>query len=94
MSTVKNGSNYTVFGFMRDELGLSGERLVAYAVVHTFTTWQGALIGNIELLEDWLECDMAHALEVLNSLHDDDLIDICTIGDRIAFVANFTRKDF
>ena len=94
MSRVKNGSNYTVYGFMRDDLGLKGERLTVYAVIHNFYMWQGAFIGNFELIADWLGCDESHAVEVLKSLCEDGLVNVQEIGERLAFLPTKTRNDY
>lgn len=94
MSKVKNTSSYTVYGFMRDFLHLDGDRLVAYSIIHGFTTWQGAFFPNIELICDWLVCDERHAIEVIGSLVDDDLVEVHKMGKRVAYVAKLTREDF
>jgi hypothetical protein len=94
MSKVRSTSAYEVYGFMRDDLHLSGERLVAYAVIHQFTVWQGAFMPNYELIADWLECNNGHAIEVVNSLVLDGICEQHNIGKRIAFTAVKTREDY
>lgn len=94
MSKVRNTSSYTVYGFMRDMMHLEGERLVAYSIIHGFTTWQGAFFPNIELVCDWLNCDEAHAMSVVESLVDDGFVEVHKMGKRVAFVAKLTREDF
>ena len=94
MSKVKSTSCYEVYGFMRDDLKLSGEWLVAYAVIHQFTVWQGAFLSNVELIADWLGCDNGHALDVVNDLVIDGLVEQHNIGKRLAFTAVKTRDDY
>lgn len=94
MSKVRNTSSCTVYGFMRDTMHLEGERLVAYSIIHGFTTWQGAFFPNIELICDWLGCDEGHAMSVVESLVDDEFVEVHKMGKRVAFVARLTREDF
>lgn len=94
MSRVKSGSHYTIYGFMRDDLGLIGDKLVVFAVVHEFTLWQGAFINNFELIADWLECGEDHVVDVLKELCEDGLVSLNCIGDKFVFMAKVTKNDY
>ena len=69
-------NNYIVIqGWMRNELGLKGNELLAYALVHGFSqdgdSW---FSGSAKYVADWLGIDRRNALEVLKRLTQKGLI--------------------
>lgn len=72
---MKNENFITIQGWMRNELGLKGNELLAYALVHGFSqdgdSW---FSGSAKYVADWLGIDRRNALEVLKRLTQKGLI--------------------
>lgn len=75
MSAV-NGNNFvTIQGWMRTNLNLKGNELLAYAVIYGFSQTDGAkFTGSRKYLAEWCGCSMATIDRTLNSLVDKGLV--------------------
>lgn len=85
---------FTVYGFMKNELHLEGEELVAYAIIHQFTLWSGAFNENFELIADWLDCDTGHVIDVINDLVvEHQIVTAHPINGHVMLVAEVTKDN-
>lgn len=54
-NSISNKNYYVVQGWMRTELGLSGNALMLYAIIYGFSqTTNTAFTGSVDYLCDWL----------------------------------------
>lgn len=75
MSAVNSNNFVTIQGWMRTNLNLKGNELLAYAVIYGFSQTDGAkFTGSRKYLAEWCGCSMATIDRTLNSLVDKGLI--------------------
>ena len=66
---INPNSYYTVQGWMRSELGLSGNALTVYAIIYGFSQdGSSAYSGSAAYLADWIGCSKRTILSVLADL--------------------------
>lgn len=72
---IKDTNFVTIQGWMRTQLNLKGNELLAYAVIYGFSQTDGAkFTGSRKYLAEWCGCSMATIDRTLNSLVDKGLI--------------------
>lgn len=66
---MKNGNFYTVTGWMVNELGLSGNELVCYAIIYGFSQdGESMFMGSLKYLAEWMNVSKNTAINSLKSL--------------------------
>ena len=72
---MKNENYYTVQGWMVNELHLSGNELICYAIIYGFCQDQEIEFnGKATYVADWIGCTREYALKILKNLTDKGLI--------------------
>lgn len=75
MAKIKNENFIAIQGFMVKELGLSGNELIAYALVYGFSQDdESEFKGSLNYVAEWLNCSRTTAFNLLNKLADDGFI--------------------
>lgn len=75
MAKIKNENFIAIQGFMVKELGLTGNELIAYALVYGFSQDdESEFKGNLNYVAEWLNCSRTTAFNLLNKLADDGFI--------------------
>ena len=73
--SVRDDNFIVLQGWMRAELGLRGNELMAYALVYGFSQTTGqSFTGSIQYVADWLGCSESTARRALRSLVDRGLL--------------------
>lgn len=73
---MKNENFITIQGWMRKELGLSGNELLAYALVYGFSQdGESTFRGSLSYVADWLGCSKQTAITTLRKLVEKGLIE-------------------
>ena len=69
------GANFVVIqGWMKTGLGLKGNELLAYALIHGFCQMQNGAALSISYISEWLGTTYRSTVNTLNSLKEKDLI--------------------
>ena len=69
---------YTVQGWMVSELHLTGNELLAYAVIYGFSQdGASAFRGTLAYIAEWLGCSKSSAHRTLKRLTERGLIEVC-----------------
>lgn len=86
--TVKEGNYIVIQAFMRNELNLKGNELLAYAVIYGFTqNGEDWFTGSRSYLSDWLGVSKKTVTNVLQSLTENGLIERReTVRNEVTFV--------
>jgi DNA-binding MarR family transcriptional regulator len=72
---MRDNNFYTVHGWMINNLKLSGNELICYAVIYGFSQDQGSyFMGSLTYLKGWMNVSVPTVLKVLNSLVEKKLI--------------------
>lgn len=72
---MENENYITIQGFMRNELGLSGNDLIVYAIIYGFSqNGQGEFTGSAQYLADWCGATRQGIYKNLNRLIEQGLI--------------------
>lgn len=75
MADIKNDNYIAIQGFMVKELGLTGNELIAYALVYGFSQdGESKFKGSLNYVAEWLNCSKTTAFNLLNKLADDGFI--------------------
>lgn len=75
MAKIKNENFIAIQGFMVKELGLSGNELIAYALIYGFSQDnESEFKGSLNYVAEWLNCSRTTAFNLLNKLADDGFI--------------------
>lgn len=75
MAKIKNENFIAIQGFMVKELGLSGNELIAYALIYGFSQDnESEFKGSLNYVAEWLNCSKTTAFNLLNKLADDGFI--------------------
>lgn len=75
MAKIKNENFIAIQGFMVKELGLTGNELIAYALVYGFSQDdESEFKGSLNYVVEWLNCSRTTAFNLLNKLADDGFI--------------------
>lgn len=75
MAKIKNENFIAIQGFMVKELGLSGNELIAYALIYGFSQDnESEFKGSLIYVAEWLNCSKTTAFNLLNKLADDGFI--------------------
>ena len=75
MTKIKNENFIAIHGFMVKELGLTGNELIAYALVYGFSQDdESEFKGSLNYVAEWLNCSRTTAFNLLNKLADDGFI--------------------
>lgn len=75
MAKIKNENFIAIQGFMVKELGLSGNELIAYALIYGFSQdSESEFKGGLNYVAEWLNCSKTTAFNLLNKLADDGFI--------------------
>ena len=75
MAKIKNENFIAIQGFMVKELGLTGNELIAYALVYGFSQDdESEFKGSLNYVAEWLNCPRTTAFNLLNKLADDGFI--------------------
>lgn len=75
MAKIKNENFIAIQGFMVKELGLTGNELIAYALVYGFSQDdESEFKGSLGYVAEWLNCSRTTAFNLLNKLADDGFI--------------------
>lgn len=75
MAKIKNENFIAIQGFMVKELGLTGNELIAYALVYGFSQDdESKFKGSLNYVAEWLNCSRTTAFNLLNKLADDGFI--------------------
>lgn len=76
MAEIKNENYITIQAFMTKDLELSGNELVAYALIYGFSQdGESCFKGSLSYVSEWLNCSRATACSVLNKLADDGFLE-------------------
>lgn len=76
MSKVKNEHYITIMEFMVRDLELSGNELIAYALIYGFSQdGESYFKGSLSYVAKWLNCSKATACTILNKLSDDGFLE-------------------
>ena len=76
MAKIKNENFIAIQGFMVKELGLSGNELIAYALIYGFSQDnESEFKGSLNYVAEWLNCSKTTAFNLLNKLADDGFVD-------------------
>lgn len=75
MAKIKNENFIAIQGFMVKELELTGNELIAYALVYGFSQdGESKFKGSLNYVAEWLNCSKTTAFNLLNKLADDGFI--------------------
>lgn len=75
MAKIKNENFIAIQGFMVKELGLTGNELIAYALIYGFSQDnESEFKGSLNYVAEWLNCSKTTAFNLLNKLADDGFI--------------------
>lgn len=75
MAKIKNENFIAIQGFMVKELGLSGNELIAYALIYGFSQDnESEFKGSLNYVAEWLNCSKTTAFNLLSKLADDGFI--------------------
>lgn len=75
MAKIKNENFIAIQGFMVKELGLTGNELIAYALIYGFSQdSESEFKGSLNYVAEWLNCSKTTAFNLLNKLADDGFI--------------------
>lgn len=75
MAKIKNENFIAIQGFMVKELGLTGNELIAYALVYGFSQDdESEFKGSLNYVAEWLNCSRTTAFNLLSKLADDGFI--------------------
>lgn len=75
MAKIKNENFIAIQGFMVKELGLTGNELIAYALIYGFSQDnESEFKGGLNYVAEWLNCSKTTAFNLLNKLADDGFI--------------------
>lgn len=75
MAKIKNENFIAIQGFMVKELGLTGNELIAYALIYGFSQdSESEFKGGLNYVAEWLNCSKTTAFNLLNKLADDGFI--------------------
>lgn len=75
MAKIKNENFIAIQGFMVKELELTGNELIAYALVYGFSQDdESEFKGSLNYVAEWLNCSRTTAFNLLNKLADDGFI--------------------
>lgn len=75
MAKIKNENFIAIQGFMVKELGLSGNELIAYALIYGFSQDnESEFKGSLNYVAEWLNCSKTTAFNLLNKLADDGFV--------------------
>lgn len=75
MAKIKNENFIVIQGFMVKELELTGNELIAYALVYGFSQDdESEFKGSLNYVAEWLNCSRTTAFNLLNKLADDGFI--------------------
>lgn len=75
MAKIKNENFIAIQGFMVKELGLSGNELIAYALIYGFSQDnESEFKGSLNYVAERLNCSKTTAFNLLNKLADDGFI--------------------
>lgn len=75
MAKIKNENFIAIQGFMVKELGLSGNELIAYALIYGFSQDnESEFKGSLNYVAEWLNCSKTTTFNLLNKLADDGFI--------------------
>lgn len=73
---MKNENYITIQGWMRKELGLSGNELLAYALVYGFSQdSESTFRGSLSYVAEWLGCSKQTAITTLRKLVEKGFIE-------------------
>lgn len=73
---MKNEGYITIQGWMRNELGLSGNELLAYALIYGFNQdGESTFRGSLGYVAEWLGCSKQTAISTLKKLVEKGLIE-------------------
>lgn len=76
MSKVKSEHYITIQEFMVNDLELSGNELIAYALIYGFSQdGESYFKGSLSYVAKWLNCSKATACTILNKLADDGFLE-------------------
>lgn len=76
MGKVKNEHYITIQEFMVNDLELSGNELIAYALIYGFSQdGESYFKGSLSYVAKWLNCSKATACNILNKLADDGFLE-------------------
>lgn len=75
MAKIKNEHYITIQEFMVRDLELSGNELIAYALIYGFSqNEESKFEGSLSYVAKWLNCSKTTAFNILNKLADDGFI--------------------
>ena len=78
MTMIGTLNFYTVQGWMVSELHLTGNELLAYAVIYGFSQdGASAFRGTLAYIAEWLGCSKSSAHRTLRRLTERGLIEVC-----------------
>lgn len=76
MAKVKSEHYITIQEFMVNDLELSGNELIAYALIYGFSQdGESYFKGSLSYVAKWLNCSKATACTILNKLSDDGFLE-------------------
>lgn len=84
MSYVKDGNYINIQPFMVRDLGLKGNELLVYAIIHGFSQdGKSVFTGSLQYLADWTNSTKRAVMNVLKNLIDKGLIEKIDTGKQI-----------
>lgn len=75
MADIKNDNYIAIQGFMVKDLELTGNELIAYALIYGFSQdGESQFRGSLSYVAEWLNCSKTTAFNILNNLAEDGFI--------------------
>lgn len=76
MTKLKDGNYISIQKFMVSRLELSGNELIAYALIYGFSQdGESSFKGSLSYVAEWLNCSKATACSILNKLASDGFLE-------------------
>lgn len=90
---MDNENYINIQGWMRTALGLTGNRLMVYAIVYGFSQDKGSSFsGGLKYIMDWCGCSKNTARRLLQSLTEEGYIERTDIGQNGCIVQTYRAK--
>lgn len=75
MADIKNDNYIAIQGFMVKDLELTGNELIAYALIYGFSQdGESQFRGSLSYVAEWMNCSKTTAFNILNKLAEDGFI--------------------
>lgn len=87
---IKRENYINIQGWMTTELGLTGNELLAYAIIFGFSQDEESQYqGGVKYIAEWLGCSYPTALSVLKSLYKKGLVDKIEVSNEKGRFVNY-----